>query len=129
LRADSIGPANFRFGIANFGFWEFCISIRIPQFHWGVFKSFDLETSFCYDSVNFSFGQIPAAKKYRFLVKNFPIRLDQENFDQKRRTRSGSYGTRELRERSYMHLAHRPGRRGKALKIKKELIFFSKWSE
>jgi len=79
--------------------------------------------------VNFSFGQIPAAKKYRFLVKNFPILLDRENFDQKRRTRSGSYGTRELRGRSYMNLAHRRARRGKGLKIKKELIFFSKWSE
>jgi hypothetical protein len=54
---------------------------------------------------------------------------DPENFDQKRKTKSGSYDTKELRGRSYMNLAHRPVRLEKGMKIKKELIFFSKWSE
>jgi hypothetical protein len=50
--------------ISDFGILAFQPTFRIPQFHWGVFKSFDLERSFCYDSVNFSIGQIPAKKKF-----------------------------------------------------------------
>jgi hypothetical protein len=75
--------------------------------------------------VNFSVGQIPASKKYRFLVKNFPNLFDQENFDQKRRTKSGSYGTRELRGRSHMNLAHRAGRL-ESFEDKKRIDFFFK---